>query len=52
MDDHEKKIWLQLNTIVRKLAHLKFWTKSESYNKEIEDCYGVLKNILNTLEGK
>lgn len=52
MEDYEEKIWLQINTCVRKLAHLKYLTKSESYNKDIETCYDILKSILKTLEGK
>ena len=45
MDDHTKRLWLKINTIVKDLAHLKYWTIAEEYHSDVVECYNRLHNI-------
>ena len=50
MDDQAKKLWLKIDSIVKQLAHLKYWTVAEKYHSEIIECYDRLRNVKNTIE--
>ena len=50
MNDHDQRLWLKWNTILKKLLHIK-WSYAGTEEKEvIEDMISYIKKLMNELE--
>ncbi len=53
MNEHEQKMWLLIDSIVKKLKRAQHWcTSADDYNKEVKTALFLLEEALRKIEGK
>ena len=53
MDEHDEKIWLKLDAILRQLLHVQYWiTSVDSYHPNVLEAIKQIKTAKKLLEGK
>ena len=51
MNEHEQKMWLLVDGIVKKLKRAKYWTTSvDDYNQELMMALSLLEEVLRKIE--
>tara|TARA_B100000212_G_scaffold336690_1_gene310380 strand:+ start:1241 stop:1411 length:171 start_codon:yes stop_codon:yes gene_type:complete len=53
MKQHEQKMWLLLDGVVKKLKRARHWcTSADEYDKEVKTALFLLEEALRKIEGK
>ena len=53
MKEHEQKMWLLLDGVIKKLKRAQHWcTSADEYDKEVKTALFLLEQALRKIEGK
>ena len=53
MKQHEQKLWLLIDSVVKKLKRAQHWcTSADEYDKEVKTALFLLEEALRKIEGK
>ena len=51
MKEHEQKVWLLVDNVIRKLKRAKYWTTSiDDYHQELMMAISLLEEVLRKVE--